>query len=319
MKDVSELSDVKRALLEKYLRGDVATATKVAVATPPAQEIPVSLPAINSRAPLVPIQSRGSKRPLFYTHVHWQGGAFYGFQLAQHLGPDQPFYILDPYKFEGISGTLPTMEEMAAEYVKTMRAVQPEGPYQLAAFCGGCLIAFEIAQQLQAAGQKVELLALIEPGVTGRMLPVLEQFGPYYLKFMSGMARNLGKFLHLGSSKSMDLYLNIRHLYRVFRYMGRQQGKSIPFFPTSEALRTDWIGIFSWITSSYVSRLYPGTITYFWAREEPPSRRRAWERMGLRAIATEYEAIAGTHDSCRNEDLPDLAAHLKGCLERVER
>jgi hypothetical protein len=40
----------------------------------------------------------------------------------------------------------------------------------------------------------------------------------------------------------------------------------------------------------------------------------------MRTTAQEVvcEMIAGTHDSCRNEDLPDMAEHLKGCLERVQ-
>jgi hypothetical protein len=40
----------------------------------------------------------------------------------------------------------------------------------------------------------------------------------------------------------------------------------------------------------------------------PPARQRR----------DEASRLYGTHDSCRNEDLPDMAEHLQGCLERVQ-
>jgi thioesterase domain-containing protein/acyl carrier protein len=55
-----------------------------------------------------------------------------------------------------------TVEETAAEAVRTIREVQPEGPYWLGGWCAAGLIAFEAAQQLMAAGQKVSQLVLFE-------------------------------------------------------------------------------------------------------------------------------------------------------------
>jgi thioesterase domain-containing protein len=43
-----------------------------------------------------------------------------------------------------------------------IRQVQPSGPYQLGGWSLGGVIAYEIAQQLQAAGQQVQMLALID-------------------------------------------------------------------------------------------------------------------------------------------------------------
>jgi thioesterase domain-containing protein len=54
------------------------------------------------------------------------------------------------------------MEEMAAHYIELMRSVQPQGPYYLGGWCTGGMVAFEMAQQLQAQGHKVALLALLE-------------------------------------------------------------------------------------------------------------------------------------------------------------
>src|SRR5438270_10688654 len=108
MSQTPELSEAKRALLEKYLRGELTqTATAAGAITLRTQES--STPLTESRVSLVPIQTDGSKRPFFYLHVHWEGGAFYCFTLAFDLGQDQPFYVLEPYKFDGLR-VPPTIE-----------------------------------------------------------------------------------------------------------------------------------------------------------------------------------------------------------------
>src|SRR5579859_8152361 len=161
MPDAPELSEVKRALLEKYLRGEVPQVVTTASTIPQrSQESPAPSSHTDSRTPVVAVQTAGSKRPFFYLHVHWQGGAFYSFTLAHHLGANQPFYVLEPYKYDGLQ-ILPTLETVATAYIDSIRGIQPEGPYLLGGFCGGGLIAFEIAQQLRRAGQVVDLLVLI--------------------------------------------------------------------------------------------------------------------------------------------------------------
>ena len=54
-------------------------------------------------------------------------------------------------------------EEMAAAHLESLRSIQPEGPYLLGSFCGASVIAYEMAQQLRAQGQAVDLLVFFEP------------------------------------------------------------------------------------------------------------------------------------------------------------
>jgi thioesterase domain-containing protein len=54
------------------------------------------------------------------------------------------------------------LEQLAREQVSAIRAVQPDGPYRLVGECSGGVLAYEIARQLQAAGERVSLLALID-------------------------------------------------------------------------------------------------------------------------------------------------------------
>ncbi len=112
---------------------------------------------------LVPLQSGGSKRPLFY--VAGGGGTVYEFtELARCLGTDQPFYGLQPPDVDDPQEYHTQIEALAAHYIKELRAVQPEGPYLLGGFCTGGVVAFEMAQQLKAQGQTVASLVLLDTG-----------------------------------------------------------------------------------------------------------------------------------------------------------
>ena len=111
---------------------------------------------------LVPIcTGRPDRRPLFC--VHSAGGNVLNYKaLATALGPDQPFYALQAQGVDGHLALLTTLEAMAAQYIQAIRSVDPVGPYRLAGYSSGGVIAFEMARQLQQAGVGVALLAIID-------------------------------------------------------------------------------------------------------------------------------------------------------------
>jgi oxalate---CoA ligase len=110
---------------------------------------------------LVAIQPNGSRPPLFCMH-NLGGNILYYRDLARHLGTDQPFFALQQQGLDGRTGLQTRIEDMAAHYVKEIRAFAPDGPYFLAGHSSGGLIAYEAAMQLTARGQRVALLALID-------------------------------------------------------------------------------------------------------------------------------------------------------------
>jgi thioesterase domain-containing protein len=112
--------------------------------------------------PLVQVQAGAGKRPFFFMHGDFLGGGFYCMNLARYLGAEVPFHGLAPH---GVSGQpyLRNLEAMAADHLERIRRVQPSGPYLLGGYCNGALEAFEMARQLQAAGQTVDLVVLISP------------------------------------------------------------------------------------------------------------------------------------------------------------
>ena len=55
-----------------------------------------------------------------------------------------------------------SIEDMARAYVEEIRALRPHGPYFLAGYSGGGVVAFEMAQQLKALGEEVPLLVFFD-------------------------------------------------------------------------------------------------------------------------------------------------------------
>ena len=82
--------------------------------------------------------------------------------LGQALGYDQPFYALQPPGMDWDAAGLHGIPSMAAHYIAVIRDTQPNGPYRLIGSSFGGLMVFEIACQLQQAGERVELLALVD-------------------------------------------------------------------------------------------------------------------------------------------------------------
>jgi phthiocerol/phenolphthiocerol synthesis type-I polyketide synthase E len=110
---------------------------------------------------LVEIQSGGSKPPIFFIHAAGGNVLIYR-DLARHLGPDQPVYGLQAQGLDGESPIHTRIEDMAADYINEIQAVQPEGPYLLGGYCLGGTVALEIAQQLHAQNKDIALLVLME-------------------------------------------------------------------------------------------------------------------------------------------------------------
>ena len=74
------------------------------------------------------------------------------YDLARHLGTDQPFYGLQSQGLDGKNHRTRNSKQMATHYIKEMRELQPEGPYFIGGRSLGGMVAFEMARQLREAG-----------------------------------------------------------------------------------------------------------------------------------------------------------------------
>jgi oxalate---CoA ligase len=134
---------------------------------------------------VVAIQPKGVRLPIFA--IHPIGGTVICYRdLAQLIGNHQPFYGVQCISPNGEDGYFASLEIMATHYISEIRKFQPTGPYSISGHSFGGIVAYEIAQQLQASGEKVALLAIIDNG---------RDFSPKMIKLYNWLDRNIGKLL----------------------------------------------------------------------------------------------------------------------------
>jgi amino acid adenylation domain-containing protein len=111
-------------------------------------------------AVLLPLRGTGFRIPLFCVHpaagISW---VYSG--LLRHLGPDQPVYGLQARGFSSPGSGL-TIDQVVQDYLDQIRSVRPHGPYRLLGWSFGGVVAHALAAALQADGETVELLALLD-------------------------------------------------------------------------------------------------------------------------------------------------------------
>ncbi|MEU4263170.1 amino acid adenylation domain-containing protein [Streptomyces argenteolus] len=115
---------------------------------------------------LLPLSTRGARRPLFCVHPGTGVGWAYA-GLAGHLGDDQPLYALQARALSEPGHRPRSVEEMADDYLEHIRQIQPWGPYRLLGWSFGGIVAHTMAVRLREAGERVELLALMDVHQTG--------------------------------------------------------------------------------------------------------------------------------------------------------
>jgi amino acid adenylation domain-containing protein len=214
-------------------------------------------------SPLVEIQPGTSQRRIFF--VHPAGGNIICYvALARYMGIERPsdgFYGLQARGLDGHEEPFTRIEDMAAYYVDAIRSVQPSGPYLLGGWSLGAVVAFEMAQQIQAQGQEVGWLALLDSPAPLRREEEMDQ-----VQLLAGLAGDLGLPISeedLGPLEPDERLLRIleygqkRRLFPL-DYDLAQARRLLHIFETNvEALR------------NYRPRRYSDRITLFRAREAP--------------------------------------------------
>ncbi|MER8996068.1 amino acid adenylation domain-containing protein [Mesorhizobium sp. M0678] len=130
--------------------------------TPRALAIALSKTGSNARpCALVPIQTGGSRAPVFCPHPIG-GQVLLYLPLAKALGPEQPLFGLQARGLNGEARPHLSIPVMAREYIEAIKSVQPHGPYQLVGLSMGGSIAWEMACQLCDTGDEVTMLGLLD-------------------------------------------------------------------------------------------------------------------------------------------------------------
>jgi aspartate racemase len=250
---------------------------------------------------LVPIQPKGSRPPFFC--VHAIGGNVLNYRLlAKALGDDQPFFGLQARGLGGQEEPHGSVEEMAAGYLHELLEEQPHGPFLIGGSSSGGVVAFEMAQQLHARGERVGLLVLMDtflPDATPRHRARCVDY-------------------HIGTLLAATPREGLAYLAR--RVRARFGGVA---GPTDAALRAAPLEVRHVIEANmrsvarYIPRPYAGSAVMLLSRDEPDRVREdgrlAWARLVEGGLVV--RPVPGSHDTMLEEPhAAEVARVLERCL-----
>lgn len=228
---------------------------------------------------------------------------------------------------------------MAAYYIEALRRVQPSGPYFLGGWSFGGLVAFEMAQQLQKAGDEVALLAMLDtvapvPGNTPSVgdsfrflfTTVARYIWSFFLDYFYLMAASNKNQVDSLTSRFPIFNKLVNKLVRdietnLFSYFMPQESRSRIL---SELTIRPMLRVFyanTQATLNYVPQVYPKQITLFKTSvksritEQDPSR--GWGKLAFGGV--EIHTIAGNHlTMLRKPHIQVLVEQLRACIEKAQ-
>lgn len=160
---------------------------------------------------LIPIKPSGQNPPLFLVH----GGGLHVLMyqtLSAHMDAAQPIYALQAKGLNGEAEPLNRIEDMAKHYIEEIQKISPDGPYALAGYSFGGLIAFEMAKQLRATGKEILMLGVFDTVIKPQLTRETDSFSEKITKVSKKIAWNIKDIAHNPSQ-------NIN--YRKFVYQRR--------------------------------------------------------------------------------------------------
>ena len=139
------------------------------------QRLSTAIQGLESRSteqtyqPVVTLQPHGSKPPLWL--VHPGVGEVLVFVGLAKFFDDRPIYAFRARGFNPAEGTFQSIPETIDVYLAAIKARQPEGPYAIAGYSFGSMLAFEISKRLQSQGDEVPFLGCfnLPPHIKTRM------------------------------------------------------------------------------------------------------------------------------------------------------
>lgn len=109
----------------------------------------------------VPLKANGNKKPLFC--IHGGGGFVFFFNpIANAVDKDRPVYAIQPQASTTTKSARlhKNIQEMAQDYAKEIKEIQPNGPYNLLVYCFSPAVGIEIANIYDKIGEKTNLIVI---------------------------------------------------------------------------------------------------------------------------------------------------------------
>jgi thioesterase domain-containing protein len=253
---------------------------------------------------IVPFETRGDLLPVFC--VHGGGGEVDAYsEISRLLGCRQPFYAIQPR--ENAEFRAASVEQMASDYIESIKTVQATGPYCLAGYSLGGTIAFEMAQQLLATGEKVAAVVLLDTHFPGR------RFGVPGFRF-AGPVRRLDYYWGKVIVGPFEPKIWAKKLFAAStRWFGIAHEH---LKPRHADLDSHWRAHFSYEPKPLRTR-----IVLFWASDcafrAADDTRLVWSEVA--ELGLEVRHVAGNHLSMLKPPHAEmLAREIKKCLAAID-
>jgi amino acid adenylation domain-containing protein len=257
--------------------------------------------------------------PLFVLHS-MGGEVFYARPIAGHLTGDLPVYGIRQQAPDGKPFLADSFEALAARCVNSMIALLPEGPFRLAGYSFGGLLAYEAARQLAARGCRVELVAVVDA------LPSSRTRAPANApKSVAAFARNLSYWIadDLMHSSPRALAARVRRALTGRGPLPPARHDLAAHLKDSPLAQWyhDIIAANGRLLARYDPQLYPGRLLLIRTRAEGPRALRAEDRgWGLLAAGgVEVRTVKANHITIVKEPhARTVAALLAAELDRLD-
>jgi aspartate racemase len=236
-------------------------------------------------------------------------------KLSFYLGQVQPIYTLRYGMAEppGKPVLLPSVEELAAHFIQEMQTVQPYGPYYLLGWSFGGLVAYEIAHQLIAQGQKVALLAVLDTHIEYR-IPFVARV---LLRCKQRLKRIYDLFRYALRLTPAEFWKRAKRKVKSKFHRPTKVGVQPEYFPHT---RSDPMHLV--LNRAYARKPYSGKVTLFKAIDsidryeysEPPEV--GWKKLITGTL--EIHPIPGSHGGILEEpNVQVLADKLQYCIDQT--
>jgi acetoacetyl-CoA synthetase len=261
-------------------------------------------------SPLVLLKAGDDRSPLFI--VHGMGGNVMELTpLGKHIQSRHAVYAIQA---RGLDGEIPpceTVEEMGQLYSEAIREVQPHGPYFLAGYSFGGLVALEIAHHLSQADEKIALLAFLDSYPHHYYWPLISR-----LTVMRRLTEHRAAEVLKRPLRYTCAYV-IKRILAIVQKTGGSAGgfdqdpmgdPPLPL-PVRQVLQSATVAF-----ARYLPRYYSGKITFFKSGASlvwPENPARVWRKQ---AKQFELRVVPGDHRALVREQVSALAAELSSCL-----
>jgi len=264
----------------------------------------------------VPIKPSGTKPPIYF--IHGAGLNVLTFRsISKHLHPEQPVYGLQAKGLNGKDEPLSRMEDIAAHYIGEILKHNPNGPYALAGYSFGGLIAYEMAKQLKELKKDVILLALFDTAAEQS-----DYYDPWSKKIPSRINTFFAKVWCTVDLMSKDPWFIIKYRIKslrkkalaLFEGMDFLEGEKDNFYIYSKKI----IGNLFIAARDYKLTPYDGKIDLFRARRKtyylPDFKYLGWRNLALGGITV--HDVPGDHSEMFNHpNVEELAKILQESLD----